>query len=197
MLFYWSHLYIIFSIWLIFLFSLFKDLTARLDDLGGLYLQFEEGLEATADFVVAAYALSDHVDVEPPLKEVSIRPTRQHVESDGKVIKCPSSDWAYLLSPRTQEQVIQLVNSIFSKKSWDSMSEAFSVAGAAVALSNNRFHVPVVVRAEGPATVSHSKPTLQVRPAHHPLSNNEVIGLVSRCILFQCSHFLTLQLLNF
>uniref|UniRef100_A0A8C5A3K1 Dolichyl-diphosphooligosaccharide--protein glycosyltransferase subunit 2 n=1 Tax=Gadus morhua TaxID=8049 RepID=A0A8C5A3K1_GADMO len=114
-----------------------EDLTARLDDLGGLYLQFEEGLEATADFVVAAYGLSDHLDVEPPLKE---------------------------------EQVIQLVNSIFSKKSWDSMSEAFSVAGAAVALSSNRFHVPVVVRAEGPATVSHSKPTLQVRPANHPLS---------------------------
>ncbi|CAL8403361.1 unnamed protein product [Arctogadus glacialis] len=106
-----------------------EDLTARLDDLGGLYLQFEEGLEATADFVGAAYGLSDHLDVEPPLKE---------------------------------EQVIQLVNSIFSKKSWDSMSEAFSVAGAAVALSSNRFHVPVVVRAEGPATVSHSKPTLQL-----------------------------------
>lgn len=106
-----------------------EDLTARLDDLGGIYLQFEEGLEATAQFVIAAYALSDHVAVEPPLKE---------------------------------EQVIQLVNSIFSKKSWDSMSEAFSVAGAAAALSSNSFHVPVIVSAQGPATVSHSQPTLQL-----------------------------------
>lgn len=52
-----------------FAFSL-QDLTARLDDLGGIYLQFEEGLEATALFVTAAYSLSDHVDMEPPLKEV-------------------------------------------------------------------------------------------------------------------------------
>ncbi|XP_068568697.1 dolichyl-diphosphooligosaccharide--protein glycosyltransferase subunit 2 isoform X1 [Cebidichthys violaceus] len=106
-----------------------EDLTARLDDLGGIYLQFEEGLEATALFVTAAYSLSDHVDMEPPLKE---------------------------------DQVIQLVNSIFSKKSWDSLAEAFSVASAAAALSNNRFHVPVIVSATGPATVSHSQPTLQL-----------------------------------
>ncbi|KAK5913087.1 hypothetical protein CesoFtcFv8_002904 [Champsocephalus esox] len=106
-----------------------EDLTARLDDLGGIYLQFEEGLEATAMFVAAAYSLSDHVDMEPPLKE---------------------------------DQVIQLVNSIFGKKSWDSLSEAFSVASAAAALSNNRFHVPVIVSARGPATVSHSQPTLQL-----------------------------------
>ncbi|TNN78587.1 Dolichyl-diphosphooligosaccharide--protein glycosyltransferase subunit 2 [Liparis tanakae] len=106
-----------------------EDLTARLDDLGGIYLQFEEGLEATALFVTAAYSLSDHVDMEPPLKE---------------------------------DQVIQLVNSIFSKKSWDSLAEAFSVASAASALSNNRFHVPVVVSAAGPATVSHSQPTLHL-----------------------------------
>ncbi|XP_022049960.2 dolichyl-diphosphooligosaccharide--protein glycosyltransferase subunit 2 [Acanthochromis polyacanthus] len=106
-----------------------EDLTARLDDLGGMYLQFEEGLEATAMFVTAAYSLSDHVDVEPPLKE---------------------------------DQVIQLVNSIFSKKSWDSLGEAFSVASAAAALSSNRFHVPVVVSVQGPATVSHSQPTLQL-----------------------------------
>lgn len=52
-----------------------QDLTARLDDLGGIYLQLEEGLEATALFVTAAYALSDHVDIEPPLKEVCF-PTR-------------------------------------------------------------------------------------------------------------------------
>ncbi|XP_061583951.1 dolichyl-diphosphooligosaccharide--protein glycosyltransferase subunit 2 isoform X2 [Cololabis saira] len=106
-----------------------EDLTARLDDLGGIYLQFEEGLEATAMFVTAAYDLSDHVDVEPPLKE---------------------------------DQVIQLVNAIFGKKSWDSLAEAFSVASAAHALSNNRFHVPIMVSAQGPATVSHSQPTLQL-----------------------------------
>ncbi|XP_034023387.1 dolichyl-diphosphooligosaccharide--protein glycosyltransferase subunit 2 [Thalassophryne amazonica] len=106
-----------------------EDLTARLDDLGGMYLQFEEGLEATASFVAAAYSLSDHVEIAPPLKE---------------------------------DQVIQLVNSIFSKKSWDSLAEAFSVACAAAALSNNRFHVPVVISAQGPATVSHSQPMLQL-----------------------------------
>ncbi|XP_077459675.1 dolichyl-diphosphooligosaccharide--protein glycosyltransferase subunit 2 [Stigmatopora argus] len=106
-----------------------EDLTARLDDLGGIFLHFEEGLEATAMFVTAAYTLSDHVDIEPPLK---------------------------------QDQVIQLVNSIFSKKSWDSLAEAFSVANAAATLSNNRFHVPVVVNSHGPPTVSHSHPTLQI-----------------------------------
>lgn len=106
-----------------------EDLTARLDDMGGVYLQFEEGLEATAMFVTAAYSLSDHVDMEPPMKE---------------------------------DQVIQLVNSIFSRKSWDSLAEAFSVASAAAALSNNRFHVPVVVSPQGPPTVSHSQPSLQL-----------------------------------
>lgn len=53
-----------------------QDLTARLDDLGGLYLQFEEGLEVTAMFVTAAYSLSDHVDMEPPLKEVYFQSVR-------------------------------------------------------------------------------------------------------------------------
>lgn len=106
-----------------------EDLAARLDDLGGVYLQFEEGLEATALFVSSAYALCDHVDMEPPLKE---------------------------------DQVIQLVNSIFSKKSWDSLSEAFSVASAAAVLSSNRFHVPVIINAQGPAAVSHSQPLLQL-----------------------------------
>ncbi|KAM6981282.1 dolichyl-diphosphooligosaccharide--protein glycosyltransferase subunit 2 isoform 2-T2 [Aplochiton taeniatus] len=106
-----------------------EDLAARLDDLGGVFLQFEEGLEATALFVTAAYSLSDHVDMEPPLKE---------------------------------DQVIQLVNSIFSKKSWDSLAEAFSVASAAVALSNNRFHVPVIISTHGSASVSHRQPTLQL-----------------------------------
>uniref|UniRef100_A0A8C2A7C1 Dolichyl-diphosphooligosaccharide--protein glycosyltransferase subunit 2 n=1 Tax=Cyprinus carpio TaxID=7962 RepID=A0A8C2A7C1_CYPCA len=122
-----------------------EDLAARLDDLGGVYLQFEEGLEATALFVSAAYALSDHVDMEPPLKE---------------------------------DQVIQLVNSIFSKKSWDSLSEAFSVASAAASLSNNRFHVPVIVSAQGPAAVSHSHPFLQLQVTDvlcQPLSSASVL----------------------
>lgn len=47
-----------------------QDLVARLDDLGGVYLQFEEGLEATALFVAATYRLSDHVGTEPAIKEV-------------------------------------------------------------------------------------------------------------------------------
>lgn len=49
-----------------------QDLTARLDDVGGVYLQFEEGLEATAMFLTAAYSLSDHVNMEPPMKEVCV-----------------------------------------------------------------------------------------------------------------------------
>lgn len=49
-----------------------QDLAVRLDEIGGVYLQFEEGLEVTALFVSAAYALSDHVDVKPPLKEVRL-----------------------------------------------------------------------------------------------------------------------------
>ncbi|KAJ8361289.1 hypothetical protein SKAU_G00178140 [Synaphobranchus kaupii] len=121
-----------------------EDLAVRLDELGGVYLQFEEGLEVTALFVSAAYALSDHVDVKPPLKE---------------------------------DQVIQLVNSIFSKKSWDSLSEAFSVASAASALSKNRFHIPVIVSAQGPAAVSHSQPLLQLQVTDvlsQPLSSASV-----------------------
>lgn len=64
----------VWALWILMFFWCFffasQDLTARLDDLGGLYLQFEEGLEVTAMFVTAAYSLSDHVDMEPPLKEV-------------------------------------------------------------------------------------------------------------------------------
>lgn len=36
------------------------------------------------------------------------------------------------------------------------------MASAAAALSNNHFHVPVVVTPQGPPTVSHSQPSLQV-----------------------------------
>lgn len=158
-----------------------QDLTARLDDMGGVYLQFEEGLEATAMFVTAAYSLSDHVDMEPPMKEVSDCECVSESESESDIpCVCDSSDVNTLLMLKLlmlkllrlwpsslQDQVIQLVNSIFSRKSWDSLAEAFSVACAAAALSNNRFHVPVVVTPQGPPTVSHSQPSLQVcRSAH-------------------------------
>ncbi|XP_030633052.1 dolichyl-diphosphooligosaccharide--protein glycosyltransferase subunit 2 [Chanos chanos] len=141
-----------------------EDLAARLDDLGGVYLQFEEGLEATALFVSAAYAVSDHVNVEPPLKE---------------------------------DQVIQLVNSIFSKTSWDSLSEAFSVASAAAALSNNRFQVPVIVSTQGPATVSHSQPLLQLQVTDvlcQPLSSANVVvetatAVVSKAVVLSQAPF--------
>ncbi|XP_071968206.1 dolichyl-diphosphooligosaccharide--protein glycosyltransferase subunit 2 isoform X1 [Engystomops pustulosus] len=106
-----------------------EDLVARLDDLGGQYLQFEEGLEATALFVAATYRLSDHVGVEPALKE---------------------------------EQVVQLVNAIFSRKSFESLPEAFSVAFAASALSHNRYHLPLIVVPDGPAAVSHKQPLLRL-----------------------------------
>lgn len=106
-----------------------EDLVARLDDLGGQYLQFEEGLEATALFVAATYKLSDHVGMEPALKE---------------------------------EQIVQLVNAIFSRKNFDSLSEAFSVAFAASALSHNRYHLPLIVVPDGPAAVSHKQPLLKL-----------------------------------
>lgn len=132
-----------------------------MDDLGGIYLQFEEGLEATAMFVTAAYSLSDHVDMEPPLKEVCFF-CLSVANSAKRIFLCVLCLKLMEDKPFPQDQVIQLVNSIFSKKSWDSLAEAFSVASAAAALSNNRFHVPVIVSVQGPATVSHSQPTLQV-----------------------------------
>lgn len=52
--------------------SLWQDLVARLDELGGVYLQFEEGLETTALFVAATYKLMDHVGTEPSIKEVPV-----------------------------------------------------------------------------------------------------------------------------
>ncbi|XP_075033736.1 dolichyl-diphosphooligosaccharide--protein glycosyltransferase subunit 2 isoform X1 [Mixophyes fleayi] len=106
-----------------------EDLVARLDDLGGQFLQFEEGLEATALFVAATYRLSDHVGVEPALKE---------------------------------DQIVQLVNAIFSRKNFESLSEAFSVALAASALSHNRYHLPLIVVPDGPAAVSHKQPLLRL-----------------------------------
>ncbi|XP_075757425.1 dolichyl-diphosphooligosaccharide--protein glycosyltransferase subunit 2 isoform X1 [Pelodiscus sinensis] len=107
-----------------------EDLVARLDDLGGVYLQFEEGLETTALFIAATYTLSDHVGTEPAMKE---------------------------------DQIIQLMNAIFSKKNFDTLSEAFSVACAAGSLSQNRYHVPIVIVPDGPAAVSHHQPMLRLQ----------------------------------
>uniref|UniRef100_A0A8B9P632 Dolichyl-diphosphooligosaccharide--protein glycosyltransferase subunit 2 n=1 Tax=Apteryx owenii TaxID=8824 RepID=A0A8B9P632_APTOW len=106
-----------------------EDLVARLDDLGGVYLQFEEGIETTALFVAATYKLSDHVGTEPAMKE---------------------------------DQIIQLMNAIFSKKNFETLSEAFSVACAAGSLSRNRYHLPVIIVPDGPAAVSHHQPVLRV-----------------------------------
>ncbi|KAM6455607.1 dolichyl-diphosphooligosaccharide--protein glycosyltransferase subunit 2 isoform 2-T2 [Liasis olivaceus] len=107
-----------------------EDLVARLDDLGGVYLQFEEGLEATALFVAATYRLSDHIGTEPAIKE---------------------------------DQLIQLVNAVFSKKNFEILSEAFSVACAAASLSQNHYHLPVIAVTEGPAAVSHHQPVLTLQ----------------------------------
>ncbi|KAK2496098.1 hypothetical protein MC885_015930 [Smutsia gigantea] len=80
------------------------DLVAHLDELGGVCLQFEEGLETTALFVATTCKLMDCVGTEPSIEE---------------------------------DQVIQLMNAILSKKSSESHSEAFRVASAAAALSQN------------------------------------------------------------
>lgn len=107
-----------------------EDLVARLDELGGVYLQFEEGLETTALFVAATYKLMDHVGTEPSIKE---------------------------------DQVVQLMNAIFSKKNFDSLSEAFSVASAAAVLSQNRYHVPVVVVSEGSPSYTQDQVILRLQ----------------------------------
>ncbi|EPY78310.1 dolichyl-diphosphooligosaccharide--protein glycosyltransferase subunit 2 precursor, partial [Camelus ferus] len=112
-----------------------EDLVARLDELGGVYLQFEEGLETTALFVAATYKLMDHVGTEPSIKEVPVY---------------------------AADQVIQLMNAIFSKKNFESLSEAFSVASAAAALSQNHYHVPVVVVPEGSPSDTHEQAILRV-----------------------------------
>lgn len=62
-----------------------------------------------------------------------------------------------------EDQVIQLMNTIFSKKNFDSLSEAFSVASAAAALSQNRYHVPVVVVSEGPGSDAHEQAILRLQ----------------------------------
>lgn len=54
------------------------------------------------------------------------------------------------------------MNAIFSKKNFESLSEAFSVASAAAALSQNRYHVPVVVVPEGFPSDTHEQAILRV-----------------------------------
>lgn len=66
------------------------------------------------------------------------------------------------LSLCSQDQVIQLMNTVFSKKNFESLSEAFSVASAAAALSQNRYHIPVVVVPEGSASDTHEQAILRV-----------------------------------
>uniref|UniRef100_A0A8C6IA43 Dolichyl-diphosphooligosaccharide--protein glycosyltransferase subunit 2 n=1 Tax=Mus spicilegus TaxID=10103 RepID=A0A8C6IA43_MUSSI len=62
-----------------------------------------------------------------------------------------------------EDQVIQLMNTIFSKKNFESLSEAFSVASAAAALSQNRYHVPVVVVPEGSASDTQEQAILRLQ----------------------------------
>ncbi|XP_007430301.1 dolichyl-diphosphooligosaccharide--protein glycosyltransferase subunit 2 isoform X2 [Python bivittatus] len=141
-----------------------EDLVARLDDLGGMYLQFEEGLEATALFVAATYRLSDHVGTEPAIKE---------------------------------DQLIQLVNAVFSKKNFEVLSEAFSVACAAASLSQNHYHLPVIAVTEGPAAVSHHQPVLTLQVTNvmsQPLTQatvtlNHVKSVATKATVLQQSTF--------
>uniref|UniRef100_A0A8C4NFG1 Dolichyl-diphosphooligosaccharide--protein glycosyltransferase subunit 2 n=1 Tax=Eptatretus burgeri TaxID=7764 RepID=A0A8C4NFG1_EPTBU len=122
-----------------------EDLVARADDHGKVYLQFEEGVEATALFIAAAYELANHIGADPPIK---------------------------------QDQLLQFANAILVRKSHSSLSEASAVARAAGALSNNRFHVPVVVRSDGSAAMSRVRPSLRLRVTDvlsRPLPKAELI----------------------
>lgn len=56
------------------------------------------------------------------------------------------------------------MNAIFSKKNFETLSEAFSIACATGALSRNRYHLPVIIVPEGSAAVSHHQPVLKVSP---------------------------------
>uniref|UniRef100_S4R4F3 Dolichyl-diphosphooligosaccharide--protein glycosyltransferase subunit 2 n=1 Tax=Petromyzon marinus TaxID=7757 RepID=S4R4F3_PETMA len=110
-----------------------EDLVARADEHGGLYLQFEEGLEVTGRFVHAAYSLAEHMGTAPNIK------------------------------PPIQNQVVQLSNAVLGRSSLATLAQASSVALAAAKLSNNRFHVPLVVQPDGASALSHKQPTLRVR----------------------------------
>ncbi|KAK2489933.1 hypothetical protein MC885_020578, partial [Smutsia gigantea] len=66
------------------------------------------------------------------------------------------------------DQVIQLMNAILSKKSSKSLSEAFSVACAAAALSQNCCHMLVVVMPEGSPSDTHEQAILYWSPVFCP-----------------------------
>ncbi|KAK2492263.1 hypothetical protein MC885_015702, partial [Smutsia gigantea] len=107
------------------------DFVAHLDELGGVCLQFEEGLETTALFVATTCKLMDRVGTEPSIEE---------------------------------DQVIQLMNAILSKKSSKPPSEAFSVASATAVLSQNCCHMPdPTVPSPMPAKIQTEKPKAQGR----------------------------------
>ncbi|KAK2494947.1 hypothetical protein MC885_019434, partial [Smutsia gigantea] len=112
-----------------------EDLVSHLDELGGVCLQFEEGLETTALFVATTYKLTDRVGTEPSTEE---------------------------------DQVIQLMNAILSKKSSESLSEAFSVSCVAAALSQNCCHMPFVVMPEGSPSDTHEQAILYWSPVFCP-----------------------------
>ncbi|KAK2499242.1 hypothetical protein MC885_009504, partial [Smutsia gigantea] len=111
------------------------DVVAHLDELGGVFLQFKEGLETTALFVATTCKLMDRVGTEPSIEE---------------------------------DQVIQLMNAILSKKSSEPLSEAFSVASATAVLSQNFCHMPFVVMPEGSPSDTHEQAILYWSPVFCP-----------------------------
>ncbi|KAK2508204.1 hypothetical protein MC885_008630, partial [Smutsia gigantea] len=122
-----------------------KDLVARLDELGGVCLQFEEGLETIALFVATTYKLMDRVVTEPFTEEVPANKSQT---------RNPKGD-----------QVIQLMNVILNKKSPESLSEVLIVASAAAALSQNCSHMPVVVMHKGSPSDTHEQAILLLTQA--------------------------------
>ncbi|KAK2495752.1 hypothetical protein MC885_007086, partial [Smutsia gigantea] len=141
-----------------------EDLVAHLDELGGVCLQFEEGLETTALFVATTYKLTVRVGTEPSTEE---------------------------------DQVIQLMNAILSKKSSESLSEAFSVACVAAALSQNCCHMPVVVMPEGSPSDTHEQAILYWSPVfcpslltHATVKLEHAKSVASRATVLQNSSFI-------
>lgn len=93
-----------------------EDFVVCLDELGGVYFQFEEGLEIIVLFVVVIYKFMDYVGIELFIKE---------------------------------DQVIQLMNVIFSKKNFEFFFEVFSMVFVVVVFFYNCYYVLVVVVFEG------------------------------------------------
>ena len=84
------------------------------------------------------------------------------VEREGGCPPCLTEEGASCIRLLLQDQVIQLMNAIFSKKNFESLPEAFSVASAAAALAENRYHVPVVVAPEGSPSYTQEQAVLRV-----------------------------------